>query len=384
MANENQNAKVTRVLLVAPSFDILGGQSVQAARLLERLEKEPSLSVGFLPINPRLAGPLRQLQKIKYVRTLVTSVAYLITLLLRLWKYDVIHVFSASYFSFLIAPTPAILIAKLYGRKVLLNYHSGEAEDHLQRWRRTAIPTLRLADVVVVPSEYLVEVFAKFGLTAYPINNLIDIAHFPFRQRVPLRPIFLSNRNLEKHYGVHTVLQAFRIIQERIPEATLTVVGDGSQRQVLESLALELGLKHTLFQGRVDPTMIANVYDAADIYLNGSEIDNQPLSLLEAFACGIPIVTTDVGGIPYIVADGINGMLVPPGDFALLAERAMQLLNDSALATQLIEQGRTECRKYSWDFVRGAWIDTYQKLTTKRGETRVEISDATEEKIATR
>ena len=384
MASENQNAKVTRVLLVAPSFDILGGQSVQAARLMERLEQEPSLRVGFLPINPRLPGPLRQLQKIKYVRTIVTSVAYLLTLLLRVWKYDVIHIFSASYFSFLIAPTPAILIAKLYGRKVLLNYHSGEAEDHLQRWRRTAIPTAELADVVVVQSEYLVEVFAKFGLTAHPINNLIDTAHFPFRKRVPLRPIFLSNRNLESHYGVHTVLRAFAIIQERIPEATLTVVGDGSQRQTLESLALELGLKHTLFRGRVDPGTIASVYDAADIYLNGSEIDNQPLSLLEAFACGIPIITTDAGGIPNVVTDGVNGMLVPRGDFALLAERAMQLLNDSVLATQLIEQGRTECRKYSWDFVRDAWIETYRTLTTQRGETRLEISDATEEKIATR
>ena len=162
MSSGNQNAKALRVLIVAPSFDILGGQSVQAARLLERLQKERSLKVGFLPINPRLPGPLRKLQKIKFVRTIVTSIAYVLSLLVHVWKYDVIHVFSASYFSFLIAPTPAILIGKLYGRKVLLNYHSGEAEDHFQRWRRTAVPTIRLVDVVVVPSEYLVQVFAKW------------------------------------------------------------------------------------------------------------------------------------------------------------------------------------------------------------------------------
>ena len=384
MSSGNQNAKALRVLIVAPSFDILGGQSVQAARLLERLQKERSLKVGFLPINPRLPGPLRKLQKIKFVRTIVTSIAYVLSLLVHVWKYDVIHVFSASYFSFLIAPTPAILIGKLYGRKVLLNYHSGEAEDHFQRWRRTAVPTIRLVDVVVVPSEYLVQVFAKFGLSAHAINNLIDTARFTFRDRVPLRPVFLSNRNLESHYGVDTVLRAFALIQKRFPEATLTVVGDGSQRQALESLAVELGLQRTIFRGQVDPANIASVYDQADIYLNGSEIDNQPLSLLEAFACGIPIVTTDAGGIPNIISDGVNGMLVPRGDFALLAERAMQLLNDSVLATQLIEQGRTECRKYSWDFVRDAWIDTYRKLTIHPGETRLEISDASEEKIATR
>jgi hypothetical protein len=97
------------------------------------------------------------------VRTLVTSIAYVLSLLLRVYKYDVLHVFSASYFSFVLAPTPAILIGKLYRRKVLLNYHSGEAEDHLRRWRRTAIPTIRMVDSVVVPSEYLVRVFASYG-----------------------------------------------------------------------------------------------------------------------------------------------------------------------------------------------------------------------------
>jgi hypothetical protein len=137
MTDDSKSMKKVRVLMVAPSFDILGGQSVQAARLLDRLSEESSLEVSFLPINPRLPGVLRYLQKIKYVRTVVTSIVYIATLLLRVYRYDVIHVFSASYFSFVLAPTPAILIGRLFGRKVLLNYHSGEADDHLRRWRRS-------------------------------------------------------------------------------------------------------------------------------------------------------------------------------------------------------------------------------------------------------
>src|SRR5258708_2982504 len=191
------DAKPLRVLIVAPSFDILGGQAVQAGRLLDRLRQEPGLDVGFLAINPRLPGVLRKLQAIKYVRTIVTSFAYVASLLGRLWKYDVIHIFSASYFSFVLAPTPAILIGKLYRKGLLLNYHSGEAEDHLQRWRGSAIPTIRLVDEVVVPSEYLVRVFADFGLHAKPIYNLIETDTFRFRERRPLRPVFLSNRNFE-------------------------------------------------------------------------------------------------------------------------------------------------------------------------------------------
>ena len=184
-----------RVLIVAPSFDILGGQSVQAAQLLARLREEPSLQVELLPINPRLPGVLRKLQEIKYVRTVVTSLLYLAKLLTSVYKYDVIHVFSASYFSFVLAPTPAILVGRLYRKKILLNYHSGEAEDHLTRWRRSVIPTIRLAHEVVVPSEYLVLLFQRFGLKARAIFNIIETGRFRFRERKPLRPVFLSNRN---------------------------------------------------------------------------------------------------------------------------------------------------------------------------------------------
>jgi glycosyltransferase involved in cell wall biosynthesis len=376
MNDRAQSSSDLRVLIVAPSFDILGGQSVQAAQLMEHLRQEKSVEVGFLPINPRLPGVLRYLQRMKYVRTLVTSVAYVISLLFQVRKYDVIHVFSASYFSFVLAPTPAILIGKIYGRKVLLNYHSGEAEDHLQRWRRTAIPTMRLVDLVVVPSEYLVRVFRQFGLAALPIYNVIDTDRFRFHDRVPPRPVFLSNRNLEAHYGVDRVLRAFSIIQEQFPDATLNIVGEGSQRRSLEALAQELSLRNTSFAGRVDPASIADSYDAADIYLNGSEIDNQPLSLLEAFACGLPIVTTDAGGIPDIVTNGKTGMIVPRGDYRQMAERAMQLLSDVSLTRHLVEEGRTECLKYTWKAVREAWLTTYHKLAG--GD--VEIATATPKK----
>ena len=358
MAEMRAQTKV-RVLIVAPSFAILGGQSVQAARLLERLSLEPSLEVGFLPINPRLPLGLHHLQRIKYVRTLVTSIAYVLSLFLRVYKYDVIHVFSASYFSFVLAPTPAILIGKLYRRKVLLNYHSGEAEDHLRRWRRTAIPTIQLVDSVVVPSEYLVRVFASFGLKATAIYNLIDTSKFRFRERVPLRPVFLSNRNLESHYGVDRVLRAFALVQEKLPEASLTIAGDGSQSRALKTLAEDLGLRNTSFIGQVAPFAIADVYDAADIFMNGSEIDNQPLSILEAFSCGLPVVTTDAGGIPDIVEDGRTGMVVACGDYAELANRAMKLLNDPVLTKQIVEHARQECLKYSWEAVRDAWMNVY-------------------------
>ncbi len=385
--NPGTAARRTRVLIVAPSFDILGGQSVQAASLLMRLEEEPSIEIGFLPINPRLPGVLRKLQAIKYVRTVVTSLLYVAILLSRVHKYDVIHIFSASYFSFVLAPTPAILVSKLYGKRVLLNYHSGEAEDHLTRWRRSAIPTIRLAEALIVPSEYLVNIFSKFGLRAKAIYNIIDTSRFPFRSRSPLRPQFLSNRNLESHYGVDLVLQAFEIIQQRFPDASLKIAGDGSQRDSLESLARKLDLRNITFVGKVDQEIIPRQYDEADIYLNGSWIDNQPLSLLEAFACGLPIVTTDAGGIPDIVTEERTGLIVARGDYPELAKGAIRLLNDPELAKKIGEQGYAECRKYSWQAVRDSWLEVYRELADEQTHLTSSIAPAsaaeTERKILT-
>jgi glycosyltransferase involved in cell wall biosynthesis len=358
-------SKPLRVLMVAPSFDILGGQAVQAARLLDRLRQEPGLEVDFLPVNPRWPGVLRKLQAIKYVRTVVTSIAYLASLFSRMWKYDVIHIFSASYLSFVLAPTPALLIGKLYGRKLLLNYHSGEAEDHLQRWRHSAIPTLRLADTIIVPSAYLVRVFARVGLEAQPIYNLIETDRFRFRERQPLRPVFLCNRNFEKHYGVDRVLRAFAIVQKRIPEAELTVAGDGPERFALEQLARELCLKNTQFTGRVDHHRVIELYDSADLFLNGSEIDNQPLSILEAFACGLPVVTTDAGGIPDMVTHERTALVVRRGAHEQLAASALRLLDNPALAQRMIQLGREECRKYQWEAVRDQWLNAYHDLACR-------------------
>ena len=369
-----------RVLIVAPSLDILGGQAVQAARLMTRLGGESSLAIGFLPINPRLPGILRKLQAIKYVRTVVTSLLYVATLLARVRRYDCIHVFSASYFSFVLAPTPAILIAKLYGKKVVLNYHSGEAEDHLARWR-SAIKVIRWTDEIAVPSEYLVRVFARFGLRARAICNTIETETFRFRARPSLRPAFLSNRNLESHYGVDCVLRAFAIIQKRFPEACLTVAGDGSERGALEQLARELNLRNVEFKGQVDPAKVFLLYDAADIYLNGSKIDNQPLSLLEAFACGLPVVTTNAGGIPDIVTHERTGLLVKRDDYQAMADAAIRLLEDAQLAARITSAGREECRKYSWNAVRNQWLELYAELAPGAAASETQKTEGRRRKV---
>lgn len=351
-----------RVCLVGPSLDILGGQAVQLQRLLVRLRENPRLDVDFLPVNPRLPWRLDRLQRIKYVRTIVTSIAYGASLLRRVPRYDVVHAFSASYSSFLLAPVPAMLAARLYGRRAILNYRSGEAEDHLGR-SPLARRLVRLADAVVAPSGYLVDVFGRFDLAARSIFNFVEIERIPYRRRVAPRPVFLSNRNLEPLYNVGCVLHAFAVVQQRIPEASLIVAGDGAEAGSLRALAAELGLRNVEFVGRVKPTDMPALYDRADVFLNSPNIDNMPNSIIEAYAAGLPVATTDAGGIPYILQHERTGLMVPSGDWQALAAAALRLVEEPGLAARLSDAGRAECvASYVWPAVAREWEALYTEL----------------------
>lgn len=352
------------MLIVAPSLDMVGGQAVQAARLREKFGKEPDLNIGFVPINPRLHGPLYLLQKIKFVRTIVTSVAYILLLFREVNRHDIIHIFSASYTSFVIAPTPALKIAKLFGKKAILNYRSGEARDHLAN-SEFAIKTIKQFDRIITPSRYLVDVFAEFGLQARSIHNFVETEKYTFRERVPLSPVFLSNRNFEAHYNVACVLRAFALIQKEFPAAKLTVAGDGAEREKLKALATELNLQNVEFLGLVAQSRMPELCAAADILLNSPNIDNMPNSLIEAYAAGLPIVSTNAGGIPYIVRHEETAMLVEVNDHAALAREAVRLLNDPTLAAKLIENGKTESKKYTWESVREDWLGLYRELAER-------------------
>jgi len=331
-------------------------------RLLTRFEQVGEVDAAFLPVNPRLPGPFRLLQKIKFVRTVVTSIAYGMTLLFRLWRYDVVHIFSASYTSFVLAPTPALLASRLFRKPSLLNYRSGEAQDHFRRWR-SARPTAALASRIVVPSDYLVDVLAEFDLPAESIANSVDLAAYRFRERGPCRPVFLANRNFAPLYNVSCALRAFGIVQERVPAARLIVVGDGAQKTMLHALATELDLQNVDWVGQVHPERMAELYDEVDVYLNSSSIDNMPNSIVEAFACGLPVVSTDAGGIPYIVQNEQTGLLVPVDDHVALGNAAIRVLEDEELARTLSTAGRAYCEAhFTWDTVTDQWVAMYREL----------------------
>jgi L-malate glycosyltransferase len=362
---QSRRTRPLRIALVGPSMGILGGQAVQADRLLRAWRGDPDVDAWLVPINPVPPGILRRAVEIKYTRTIATQLCYWPLLVRELRRADVVHVFSASYFSFLLAPLPAVLIAKLLGKPVVMNYRSGEAPDHLQR-SAIARRTLRWVERNAVPSRFLKDVFARFGIQAEVIPNIVDVDRFRFRARDPLRPNVLSTRNFEPLYNVSCTMRAFRLLQDRYPEATLTLVGGGSEDQRLRDLARELRLEHVRFAGRIAPEEIWRYYGDADIYLQTPDIDNMPSSVLEAFASGCAVVSTNAGGVPAILTNEKHGLLVECGDYHAAAERMLRLLADPVLAGRLSAAARESCADYQWNVVRSRWLALYESLATPR------------------
>jgi len=346
-----------RIALVAPSLETLGGQGVQARVLAGALRNEGH-AVTFLPFNPKFPARLQWVRRYPYVRTLLNQSLYLPSLI-RLRRADVAHVFSASYWSFLLSPLPAIVVGRLMGKRVVLNYHSGQAEDHLSQWGMLVHPWLRLVDEIVVPSVYLRNVFARYGYRALVIPNVVDTSRFRYRERSPLRPHLLSTRNLESFYQVDNTLEAFALLKAQYPDATLTVAGSGSEEGRLRRLAASLGVGGIRFVGPVNPPAIPSLYEQADIFVNSSVVDNQPLSVLEAFASGLPVVSTGTGDIAAMVRDGETGLIVPQSDAAAMAKAVTSLLENQDLALDMARRAKQESEQYTWPRVREQWAAVY-------------------------
>jgi asparagine synthase (glutamine-hydrolysing) len=354
-----ERASRIRVAIVAPSLRRVGGQAVQASLLLKNWENDPAVEAEFVPIDPQLPTAIAWIERVPYLRTLGRIPWYCAGLWEAAGRADVVHIFSASYWSFLLAPVPAWMVSCLRGKKTVLNYRSGEARDHL---RRSAISRaiVRRMDRLVVPSGYLRDVFRQFGIEANVVPNLVDLARFRYRERVPLRPVLICTRPSEPYYAVDDVVRAFSHVQASYPEARLILLGGGSQESKIRDLVHQLQVRNVEFPGVVPRERMGDYYDQADICINASWLDNMPVSILEAFAVGTPLVSTAPDGITYIVEHGRTGLLSPPHDCRELGENVLRLLRDQILATTLARNGRVQSRAYHWNMVRGQWLQLYR------------------------
>lgn len=357
------------ITIVAPRVTKSGGgQALHAAGLSDHLRGDGYV-VHPLPIDPDFPHGAGWVRRVPYLRTLLNQSLYLPSLL-ALRRSDIVHVSSASYWSFLISPLPAMIMGRLLSKPVILNYHSGEAADHLARWGLLVHPWLSLADEIVVPSEYLRQVFASHGYEARVIHNTVETSRFVYRVRDPFRPRLLCTRNFEWYCGIDQTLQAFKRIQRIYPDATLEIAGAGSGERDLRALARSLSLAGVRFLGAVAPSDMPALHERNDILLNSSLIDNQPLSILEAMASGMPIVSTGTGDIVNMIEHGVSGTIVPQKDPDAMAAAVVELLRHPVRARAMAACAAARLNRYSWNVVGAQWSALYSEMMQRRRSER--------------
>lgn len=352
------------ILLVGPLPPPFGGmanQLQQLARLLEEEGSRVSIVQVNAPYKPAWA------EELKGIRALFRFAPYLANLWRDIGRNDICHVFANSGWSWHLFAAPAIWIASVRRKKVVLHYHGGEAEAFFRKQYRFVVPTLRRCAKVIVPSGFLKEVFLRFGVEADIVPNVVNLKMFSPASVVSDLPkgrfTILVPRNLDPVYDVATAIRAFALVKNDIAEAELFIAGIGAERQKLENLVGELELASSVkFLGKLTNEQMVEVYRIADVTLNPSLADNLPISLLESLAAGVPVVTTNVGGIPYLVEDTVTALLVSPGSESEMKKALLRIYSDSECRRNLIKNGLQSVKRYSWPEVRQNLFDVYSAV----------------------
>lgn len=331
-----------KILLITNYKPGVGGISGQVELLHRRLK-----GFGYsVEIYNTLGSPLKRL------------LAF-IQLLGKGQRYQIFHVHACSGWGGFFPAVVGGIIGRLGRKKILLTYHGGGAEQFIDRNPLITKYIMGLASQVIVLSGYLKKIFDDRYIPSIIIPNILEKKSYIGRARQGQNIKFISVRSLTSIYNIACIIRAFAIVQEKIPEASLELLGGGPDEQSLKKLTLDLGLKNVDFVGRVENADVDKYLARADVMLSAPTIDNMPVSILEGFRAGLVVVSSNVGGVPYMIEDGVSGLLFESGNSMDLSNKMLLIINDSKLAQRLTQNAQQALEKYSWEVVSNQILSLY-------------------------
>jgi L-malate glycosyltransferase len=298
-------------------------------------------------------APSRYVRLIEIVDTLVRSRRLIDTVLLQ--------VYGGRSF---VVEDIASALARRFGHRIVMHLHGGAMPAFMSRFPRWTRRVLSRADAIVAPSPFLARGVAQHGWAASTIPNIIDVTDYSFRERAPASPRLFWMRSFHPIYNPVMALRVLQRVRAVLPEATLTMGGqDKGLEPSLRREAVRMGVADAVrFVGFLDHAGKRREGEAADIFINTNRIDNTPVAIIEACAMGLPVVSTDVGGIRDLLSDGVSGLLVPDDDVQAMAEAILRLVGDPRLAQRLSINGRKLAEVSSWEQVRVEWERLFAQL----------------------
>ena len=342
------------VAILGPFPPRPGGVSVQCATLAHHLE---AAGAHVTRINTDIPAWRhgRRAQRMLFPAAQLVHLTQALARTRDAWQ--VLHVHAASWWGFM--PAVVGLEARRWGKRLVLTYHGGGAAAFMARHGWWARPILHRYDALLTLTPTQARIFRQHGLQPQIVPNIVPTSHFIYRERGPLRPHILWLRHLEPRYRPLDALAVFQRVRQSIPDATFTLVGGGSLKSEVERAIEASRVSGIRLTGPLAAHAIPAAYHAADIFLNTSEVDNLPLTLIEASASGLPIVSTDAGSIPDLIHHGQDGLLAPVGDVDALAHHILTLLSDADLARQLSRAARANAARFDWTHIQPLLAHAY-------------------------
>jgi glycosyltransferase involved in cell wall biosynthesis len=251
------------------------------------------------------------------------------------------------------------LLLRALGRDFVLCLHGGGLPDFAQRHPRRVRACLGRAKFVIAPSRYLVEQMRPFRADIEELPNALDLDAYEFRERERPAARLVWLRTFRHIYNPTLAPKVIAELARRGIDASLTMYGsdsgDGSLEATREA-ARQLGVASRLsLPGPIPKHEVPEALNRGDIFLNTTDVDNAPVSVVEAMAQGLCVVSTDVGGLPYLLDHGRDALLAPAGDAKALADAVERVLTEPELAGALSRHGRRKALRFAWPPVLDRW-----------------------------
>lgn len=292
----------------------------------------------------------------------------------------VLEIYSGK--SFLIADTVSRL-CKAFKLPLVMVLHGGNLPEFAAKYPYWIENVLRRADFLVAPSKFLASKIGGNSFEILVIPNILNLEIYPFREREKIKPRLIWMRSFHAAYNPEMAIKVLAALRETVPEATLTMAGkDKGLESKLVEMTGKMGLSDAIkFVGFLDEKRKMQEFSKADIYINTNRIDNMPVSILEACAMGLPVVATDVGGLPYLISDGENGLLVSENDVDAMVKAVKKLIDDSLLTNKISRNGRCLAERSSWKAVCPQWEKLFLQLTGKKEEPKSDNSRISKKQV---
>lgn len=264
---------------------------------------------------------------------------------------------QAFYFAFL-----ASCFCKILRLEYVLVLHGGNLPYRFKKSKYMVNWLFANAFRIIAPSTYLCKASIDAGLQEpIVIPNPIKVENYIFKSRSKLRPHLLWVRSLQSIYNPKLAIDLIAELKFKYPDIKLTIVGPDKENMLpsLIGMVMSKGLgSNVVFTGKLSLKEWTELSVSHDIFLNTTTIDNTPVSVLEAMALGLPVVSTNVGGIPFILKDGHDALLCESNDLKAMKEAVENLLKDSALVQNLCLNARRKIEsQYKDSVILTQWME---------------------------